>query len=147
MSIMEKHTMANIVDYVADTAYAGQKIELKVKKFVWVKAGQGAVSALSDHEVSVEGKISIMGYSGDLIIQLNLTDQDPAASSGPCQLQINTLIDENAKYETANGMLTVYAVLSGKEQNISILPCNNGEQTECKLFGHVNQTVHLDPTN
>ena len=139
--------MANIVDYVADNAYAGQKIELKAKKFVWVKAGQGAVSVLSDHEVGVEGKISILGYSGDLNIHLKLTDEDPAVSSGPCQLQINTLIDENAKYEAASGMLTVYAVLGGREQNISILPCNNGEQTECKLFGHVNQTVHLDPTN
>jgi hypothetical protein len=147
MSFMEKQTMANIVDYVADGAYAGQTIEVKAKKFVWVNVGQGTVATLSDHEVDVQGQISILGYTGDLNIRLNLTDEDPAASKGPCVLQLNTLLDENAKYEAAKGMLTVYATLGGKEQNISILKCNNGEQTECKLFGHINETVHLDPTN
>ena len=137
--------MANIIDYVADNAFAGQEIEVKAKKFVWVKVGQGKVSVLSDHEVTINGQISILGYSGDLTIRLNLTDEDPAATEGPCVLQINTLVDENAKYEAAKNMLTVHAVLGGKEQNISILKCNNGEQTECKLFGHINQVVHLDP--
>ena len=139
--------MANIVDYVANGAYAGQTIEVKAKKFVWVKVGQGTVTALSDHEVSIEGQISILGYTGDLNIKLNLSDEDQAASKGPCILQLNTLIDENANYEAAKNTLTVYAVLGGEQQNISILQCNNGEQTECKLFGHVNQVVHLDPTN
>ncbi len=139
--------MANIVDYVADNAYEGQAVEVKAKKFVWVKVGQGTVPALSAHEVSIEGQISILGYTGDLNIRLNLLDEDPAAKSGPCCLQLNTLVDEEAKYEEGKGMLTVYATLGGKEQNISILPCNNGEQTECKLFGHINQVVHLDPTN
>ena len=139
--------MANIVDYVADGANVGQTIEVKAKKFVWVKVGQGTIASLSDREVGIKGKISILGYSGDLNIKLNLTDQDPAASKGPCVLQLNTNIDENANYEAAQNVLTVYAVLGGKQQNISILQCNNGEQTECKLFGHVNQLVHLDPTN
>ena len=139
--------MANIVDYVADGAYVGQAIEVKAKKFVWVKVGQGTIKALSDYEVSIDGKISILGYTGDLNIKLNLTDQDPAASKGPCVLQLNTHIDKNANYEAAKNGLTVYAVLGGEQQNISISQCNNGEQTECKLFGHVNQLVHLDPTN
>jgi len=147
MSFVEMNKMANIVDYVADGAFVGQAIEVKAKKFVWVNVGQGTVSTISDHEVGIEGKISILGYSGDLNIKLNLTDQDPAASKGSCMLQLNTLIDENANYEADKDMLTVYAVLGGEQQNISILPCNNGEQTECKLFGHVNQVVHLDPTN
>jgi len=139
--------MASIVDYVADGTYIGQKVEVKAKKFVWVKVGQGTVSNYSDHEVGIGGKISILGYNGDLIIQLNLTDQDRAADSGPCTLKLNTLFDENATYEATRDMLTVYAVLGGEKQNISILRCNNGEQTECKLFGHINQVVHLDPTN
>ena len=144
---MERQVMANIVDYVADGAYVGQTIEVKAKKFVWVKVGQGTVAALSDHVVDVQGQISILGYTGDLNIKLNLTDEDPTASTGPCVLQLNSFVDENARYEAAKGMLTVYAVLGDAEQNISILQCNNGQQTECKLFGHVNETVHLDPTN
>lgn len=139
--------MAQITNYVAKGTYEGQKFDLKAKKFVWVKAGQGVVKSYSDQEVNIAGSISILGYSGDLNIRLQLTDQDPMAVSGPCVLQLNTYLDEKARYEAKNGMLTVYAVLGSKEQNISILPCNNGEQTECKLFGHVNQTVHLDPSS
>ncbi len=139
--------MANIVDFIADGAYAGQAIEVKAKKFVWVKVGQGTVKELSDHEVGIDGKISILGYSGDLNIKMSLTDQDPTASKGSCVLQLNTLVDESATYEVKQNVLTVYAVLGGKQQNISISQCNNGEQTECKLSGHVNQLVHLDPTN
>ncbi|NCF66871.1 MAG: hypothetical protein GWP61_12915 [Chloroflexi bacterium] len=139
--------MARIMDYVADGTYVGQTVEVKAKKFVWVKVGEGTVTAVSDHEVAVKGKISILGYSGDLNIHLTLQDQDAAASTGPCVLQLNTLVDEDARYESNGGMMTVYAVLGGEEQNISILKCNNGEQTECKLFGHVNQVVHLDPAN
>ena len=74
---MEMNKMANIVDYIADGAYAGQAIEVKAKKFVWVKVGQGTVKDLSDHEVAIEGKISILGYNGDLNIKMSLTDQDP----------------------------------------------------------------------
>jgi hypothetical protein len=144
---MERDAMANILDYVADNTFAGQAVEVKAKKFVWVKVGQGKVSALSEQAVGVDGQISILGYSGNLTIQLDLDDGDNEAPAGSCRLQLNSHVDEQARYEAANGSLTVYAVLGGKEQNISILPCNNGEQTECKLFGHVNQVVHLDPVS
>ena len=137
--------MAKITDYVADRTTVGQTVQVKAKKFVWVKVGQGTVSAISDDEVAVDGQISILGYSGDLNIHLNLTNADPDASTGPCVLQLNTLVDENATYKNSSSMLTVYAVLGGEKQNISILKCNNGEQTECKLSGHVNEVVHLDP--
>lgn len=137
--------MANIGNYVADGTYVGQNVEVKTKKFVWIKVGQGKIKTLSDHEVNLAGKISIIGYSGDLNIHLHLTDQDPLAVEGPCMLQLNSFIDDKARYEAKNGALTVYAVLGGEKQNISVLPTNNGQQTECKLFGHVNETVHLEP--
>ena len=139
--------MASITVFVANGTHKGQKIDVKAKKFVWVNVGQGTIKTYSDYEVEIDGKISILGYNGDLNIHLQLTDQSPTVPKGPCVLQLNTYVDENAKYETTKGMLTVYATLGGKEQNISILQCNNGEQTECKLFGHVNQTVHLDPSS
>ena len=139
--------MASITDYVANGTKEGQKIDVKAKKFVWVKVGEGEVRKYSEFEVSIAGKISILGYNGDLNIHLQLTDKNSAGTAGPCTLQLNKYVDENARYETGKGMLTVYAVLEGTEQNISILQCNNGEQTECKLFGHVNQTVHLEPTS
>lgn len=137
--------MATIQPYVAKGTKVNQKIDVKAKKFVWITAGQGKVSAISDYEVAVDGKISILGYNGDLNIHLRLTDEAASSSSGPCVLQLNTLKDENATYKATKENLTVYAVLGGEKQNISILRCNNDEQTECKLFGHVNETVHLDP--
>ncbi len=78
--------MAKITDYVADGTKVGQTVEVKAKKFVWVKVGQGTVSAISDDEVAVDGKISILGYSGDLNIHLNLTNADPDAEHGPVRL-------------------------------------------------------------
>ena len=137
--------MATIQPYVAKGTQVNQKIEVKAKKVVWITAGRGIVSAISDYVVAVDGKISILGYNGDLNIHLRLTDENASATSGPCVLQLNTLTDENATYKVGHDTLTVYAVLGGEKQNISILRCNKDEQTECKLFGHVNETVHLDP--
>ncbi|MFO7682469.1 MAG: hypothetical protein R6X34_20725 [Chloroflexota bacterium] len=137
--------MAIITPYIAKKSYAGQKLEVKAKKFVWVKVGEGVVAALSDYEVSIGGKISILGYNGDLNIHLILKDQNAEAVEGICTLKLNNYQDETAKYVVENKALMVYATLGGKSQNIAITPCNNGEQTECRLFGHVNQTVHLQP--
>lgn len=139
--------MATIIPFIAKDSYVGQKQEVKAKKFVWVKVGEGKVDALDDHEVKIAGQISILGYSGDLNIHLTLTDQDTEATKGPGTLQLNKYLDENAKYEVKGHELIVYAVLGDKEQNIAISPCNNGTQTECRLFGHINETVHLDPAN
>ncbi len=139
--------MATIPPYIAKNAYAGQKQEVKVHKIMWVKVGDGIVDALSEYEVSIAGKISILGYNGDLNIHLILTDQDANATKGICTLGLNSHKDEAAKYIAKNGELTVSAILGGKEQTITITPCNNGEQTECRLSGYISQTVHLDPVN
>ena len=138
--------MATIEPYVATNTAAGQRLELKAKKTViWLTVGQGAVNAYDPFKVNVAGKIDILGYKGDMLIDLQLTDEDPASKSGPCVLQLNSYVDENATY-LANGRdLMVRAVLGGHEQNIQILQANNGAQTECKLSGKVNQTVHLAP--
>ncbi len=138
--------MATIPPYVARDTVLGQKQVLKARKVVWFEAGRGKVTAFSEHEVGVTGKISVLGYSGDLIIRLALTDNDPAALEGSCLLQLNKHIDEQARYTANSRELTVYALLSDKRQNIAISRCNDGQQTECRLFGHINQTVHLDPT-
>ncbi len=137
--------MATITPYVAKGTRAGQNVNVKAKKVVWIKVGQGSVAKMSDYEVAIAGKISILGYNGDLNIHLNLLDEQPGATSGPARLKLNSHLDENATYKSNGKDLTVFAVLGGKKQNITILPANNGTQTECKLFGHVDQTVHLEP--
>jgi hypothetical protein len=139
--------MATITPFIAKGSYVGQVQEVKTKKFVWVKVGEGKVEVLDDHEVKITGQISILGYTGDLNIHFTLTDQNADAAGGIGMLQLNSHVDENAKYAVKGNELILYAVLDGKQQNIGISPCNNGTQTECRLFGHVNQTVHLDPAN
>ena len=137
--------MATIVPYIATGTHVGQNIAVKAKKVVWLTVGKGSVDTLTDHEVGIGGKINVPGYNGDLHIRLKLTDGNSQATNGPCSLQLNAHVDENARYTATPEMLTVYAVFSGKNQNISVLPCNNGQQTECKLSGYINETVHLDP--
>ena len=137
--------MATITPFIAKDVKVGQKQEVKAKKFVWIKVGDGKVIALDDYQVKIAGKISILGYNGDLNIHLVLTDQNAAATEGPGMLQLNSHLDKNAKYVRNGHELIVYATLGGKEQNIAISPCNNGAQTECRLFGHISETVHLDP--
>ena len=137
--------MAVISQYVAKGTYAGQKVVVKAKKFIWIPVGQGMIKSYSEFDVDIAGTLSFLGYNGDLNIQLELLDKDPAAPSGSCALQLNSHRDPAAGYVANNGELKVTAVLSGKKQIISILRSDNGTQTECKLVGHVNQTVHLDP--
>ncbi len=138
--------MATIPPYVAQSTFLGQTQVLKARKVVWFEAGRGKVTSFSESEVGITGKISILTYSGELIIRLALTDNDPQAGSGSCLLQLNSHIDEKARYEADGRELMVSAVLGDKRQNITITRCNNGQQTECRLTGHINQTVHLDPT-
>jgi hypothetical protein len=137
--------MATITPYVAKGVRVGQTIDVKVKKVVWLKVGQGTIQKLSPSEVNIAGKINFLGYNGDLNIHLKLDGEDPAVTSGNCCLQLNSHKDEGARYKSTSKMLTVYAVLGGKKQNISIQRIEGGTQTECQLFGHINQTVHLDP--
>jgi hypothetical protein len=137
--------MATITPYVARGVYVGQVVDVKVHKLVWLKIGQGSVRLFSDQEVNIAGKVNFMGHNDNLNIHLKLMDGDSQARSGPCCLQLNSYIDERAKYRASAEKLTVFAVLGGRKQNISILPTNNGTQTACELFGHVNETVHLDP--
>ncbi len=138
--------MATIPAFVANGTAVGQKQTVKTKKFIWIPVGDGVIASYSDFEIGVEGKINVVIYSGPLNIHLQLTDEDREATSGSCILQLNNHKDENASYQAKGSVLTVTAVLGGYKQSISLTPCNGGSQTECKLFGKVNETVHLEPS-
>ncbi|HID52557.1 MAG TPA: hypothetical protein EYP41_11035 [Anaerolineae bacterium] len=137
--------MATIPPFVAKNAYIGQKQTVKTKKFIWIPVGSGTVTEFSEYQVTLKGQIDVVIYKGDLTICMKLTDNDPDAATGSCILQLNSLTDEQARYEVKNSALTIYAVLKGVRQNITINRVNNGSQTAVKLFGKVNETVHLDP--
>ncbi len=137
--------MASIIQFVADGAYAGQQQELKIKKFIWLTVGSGEVVSLSDYEVTVDGKVDVLTYKGDLKIQLQLLDEDPDAESGPCVLNLNAHTDENASYVVKNGALRVSAAFADKKQSISISKYNGGAMTECNLSGYLDVSAYLQP--
>ncbi len=140
--------MATIPPFVATNAFEGQALSVKAASTVfWVPVGRGKVNQLGVYVVGIAGELSVLGYKGNLDIVLQLTDEDEASSAGICTLQLNSHIDEQARYSVSakDDKLVVDAVLGGRQQQISIGRCNNGEQTECRLRGHVNQVVHLQP--
>ncbi|HRQ41361.1 MAG TPA: hypothetical protein PLD25_25865 [Chloroflexota bacterium] len=138
--------MATIPPFVAKGTRIGQKQTVKAKKMVWIPVGSGEVTQFSDYEVTIAGQISILGYSGNMNIYLRLLDEDPAATTGPCILRLNKHEDNEAVYRVNKSAITVQATLGSYKQAIGIAPCNGGTQTECKLTGRVNETVHLEPT-
>jgi hypothetical protein len=137
--------MATIPSFVARHTAVGQKQIVKTKKFVWIPVGEGTVDVFSEYALTVNGKVDVIVYRGDLNIEMTLTDQNPTATAGSCRLRLNSHVDEQATYKTKGGKLTVYATLGGYKQNISLSRCDGGAQTECALSGKVSQMVHLDP--
>lgn len=140
--------MATIPPFVATNAFEGQALSVKAASTVfWVPVGNGMVKQFGAYVVGIAGELSVLGYKGDLDILLKLTDEDAASETGICTLQLNTHVDEQARYsiDAKDDRLVVDAMLGGKQQQISIGRCNDGKQTECRLRGHVNQVVHLQP--
>ena len=137
--------MTTIQSFVAKNAKVGQRQTLKAHEVVWVTVGHGSVTSLSDYNVGIGGKVEVLGYHGDLIIDLTLNDEDPKAQKGPCTLKLNTLVDKKATYQVKGHELRVSAVLDGNKQEVDISPCNHGQQTQCVLSGKIHITVHLEP--
>jgi hypothetical protein len=137
--------MAVIPPYGAKGTHAGQAVTVKARKFIWLPVGQGTVQSFSDYDVKVAGSINILGFNGMLNINLQLLDREPAATTGPCILHLNSHVDKNATYQAHNGTLTVKANFGAKKQSITILPRDNGRSTECQLSGYVSETVQLEP--
>ena len=135
--------MAIISPYVAQNLAGGSDIDLRVRKLIWLSVGNGVLKSLSEYEVAVNGKISFLGFRGELNVLIQLLDQDPGANSGPCIMELNIHRDENATYVANNGTLTVDAVLGGEKQRINLSRFDKGRQTMCHLVGYVNETAYL----
>ena len=135
--------MATISPYVANNLVNGTDLTLRVRKFIWLTVGMGVLKALSDYEVAVNGRISFLGFKGELDVLIQLLDQDPSAISGPCLMQLNILRDENATYVAQNGLLTVDAILGGERQRVYLSQYDDGRQTRCRLVGYYNETAYF----
>lgn len=137
--------MATLYPYITEGAHAGQPAQMKIHKVVWVPVGSGTVKALSDYEVDIDGQVDLVVYKGGLRIYLQLLDQDQAASTGPCRLQLNAHVDEKASYKVEHDTLTVSAAIKGKEATVSLSRDNHGKMTKCQMTGFLDITTYLEP--
>lgn len=136
--------MATIPPFVSEGAQAGQAAEMKIHKLIWLTVGSGKLLELSDYVVDIDGQIDIVVYKGNLHIRIDLLDQNAAGMAGPCRLQLNAHVDENASYAIKNGALTVSATIKEKSATVSLSRDNDGTKTKCVLTGFLDITCYLE---
>lgn len=137
--------MATLYPYITEGAHAGQPAQMKIHKVMWLPVGSGTVKALSDYEVDIDGQVDLVVYKGDLRIFLQLLDKDETATAGPCRLQLNSHVDEQASYKVEQDVLTVSAAMKGKAATVSLSRENHGKLTKCQLTGFLDITTYLEP--
>lgn len=136
--------MATIPPYVSEGAAAGQAAEMKIHKLMWLTVGSGKLLELSDFVVDIDGQIDIVVYKGNLHIRIDLLDQDGEANAGPCRLQLNAYVDENASYQVKDGALTVSATIKEKSATVGLSRDDHGKKTRCVMTGFLDITCYLE---
>ena len=136
--------MATIPPFVSEGAEAGNEVDMKVHKIMWLSVGHGKVLTLSDYEVDVDGHIDIVVYKGNLRIHMELLDQDPHAAAGPCRLGLNAHVDEKATYKVDGDVLTVSATIKGESATVSLSRDDDRKKTKCVLTGYLDITAYLE---
>jgi hypothetical protein len=76
------------------------------------EVGSGTFSVFNDAEVDFAGSYQTFAQSGTFAIRIRLTDNDPAAISGSCEVTLNEDVDDAAKYEVHGAKLTVATTLN-----------------------------------
>jgi hypothetical protein len=76
------------------------------------EVGSGTFTKFSGTEVDFAGSYQAFGQAGNFSIRIHLTDNNPAATSGPCEVTLNASSDSAAKYEVHGAQLTVATILN-----------------------------------
>ena len=92
------------------------------------EVGTGAFPSFSHFQTEFNGSYSAFGQSGTFAIAINLTDQNPASTSGPCRVTLNGKSDNAASYQVAGGKLIVTTNLNGAP--LHVYPHQNGTQVD-----------------
>lgn len=82
---------------------------------IWVgffQIGSGSFSLFSDAEADFAGSYQAFGQAGDFNLRIWLTDGNPSATSGRCEVTLNGNADATAKYEVHGTTLTVATTLN-----------------------------------
>jgi len=83
-------------------------------------------------EVGFAGSYSAFGQAGSITIRIRLTDNNPAATSGPCEVTMNDKTDVEATYEASTN-LTINTKLN--KTPVDIYPRKGGTQID-GVSGH-----------
>jgi hypothetical protein len=76
------------------------------------QVGSGTFTVFNDREVDFAGSYQAFGQTGTFTIRIRLTDSNPAAVSGPCEVTLNGSTDVSAKYEVHGAKLTIATTLN-----------------------------------
>ncbi len=95
--------------------------------------GTGDFTAFSDFQAAFAGSYSAFGQSGTFAIAIGLTDQNPASTSGACQVTLNGKSDSAAKYQVNAQKLTITTALN--DAPLDIYTNQNGTQVD-NISGH-----------
>lgn len=137
--------MTTLAPYLSEGISAGHSINLEVESFRgWSVVGNGSVTATSDFEIAVDGRIDYLGFKGDLTINLQLTDHSASALSGPCSLQVNDYADPDASYGVEKDGLNIKAVLSGQAIQAK-LTLQKGNMTQINVEMGLGITCRIVP--
>jgi hypothetical protein len=97
------------------------------------KVGSGSFPAFEDFKAVFSGTYSVLGQSGNLMLAINLTDNNPTSTSGPCSLTLNGNTDANATYNVNGQKLTVTTALN--ENPVDVYTSEGGTQID-NISGH-----------
>lgn len=137
--------MAKIEPYVGTSIHEGSKQKIEKQIVFWIKIGFGTVVSFDDFDLGFKGDIDVPPfYKGPLNLELSLTDKNPSAVSGPCEISVNGSKDPNAVYSVVSSKtIKISAHISGKAETIEL--SQSGKDTTIKLSGTVSQTAKLAP--
>ena len=95
--------------------------------------GTGKFNQFGDYQAAFDGSFQFFGQSGTFIIQLVLSDHDPATNAGPCAITLNGKVDNAAQYQADSGKLTITTKLN--QTPIDIYGKEGGTQVD-NISGH-----------
>lgn len=95
--------------------------------------GSGTFKTFNDFQTEFTGSYVILGQPGTFTIGIRLTDDDPASSSGPCEITLSNQTDDAATYEISGQKLTFTTKLN--DTPIDVYVSKGGTQVD-NVSGH-----------
>jgi hypothetical protein len=132
--------MATLPPFFAKGTAKGLNVDIRSSGF---DVGDGTYDQFSDFMAALSGSIDFLGNHSTFKLNLQLTDQNPGAQSGPAKITFGTSADANARYTVNGAVLHIDARFGGKAETIEIKPISGGKVTQVAFAGEQNRTVKL----